>query len=59
MENDGKIMEFYFWISVGTLYYVSIEANSVDPDQTSPIGAIWFGSKLFDQGASETFQQMT
>ena len=22
-------------------------ANSVDPDQTAPIGAVWFGSTLF------------
>ena len=22
-------------------------ANSMDPDQTAPIGAVWFGSTLF------------
>ena len=22
-------------------------ANSVDPDQTAPVGAVWFGSTLF------------
>ena len=37
--------------------YVSIEANSVDPDQTVPLGAVWSGSSLFDQEASKTFQQ--
>ena len=25
----------------------SIEANSVDPEQTAPIGAAWSGSTLF------------
>ena len=24
-------------------------ANSVDPDQTSPLGAVWSGSALFAQ----------
>ena len=24
-------------------------ANSVDPDQTAPLGAVWFGSTLFAQ----------
>ena len=24
-------------------------ANSVDPDQTAPVGAVWFGSALFAQ----------
>ena len=24
-----------------------IVANSVDPDQTAPLGAVWFGSTLF------------
>ena len=24
-------------------------ANSVDPDQTAPLGAVWFGSELFAQ----------
>ena len=26
---------------------LSIEANSVDPEQTVPIGAVWSGSTLF------------
>ena len=25
-------------------------ANSVDPDQTAPLGAVWSGSALFAQG---------
>ena len=30
----------------------SIEANSVDPEQTAPIGAVWSGSTLFAIEAS-------
>ena len=36
---------------------LSIEANSVDPEQTAPIGAVWSGSTLFPIEASLTFQQ--
>ena len=35
---------------------ISIEANSVGPDQTAPI--VWSGSTLFAEEASETLQQM-
>ena len=38
---------------------LSIEANSVDPEQTAPIGAVWSGSTLFSIEASYTFQQTT
>ena len=31
---------------------LSIEANSVDPEQTAPIGAVWSGSTLFAKEAS-------
>ena len=31
---------------------LSIEANSVDPEQTAPIGAVWPGSTLFAIEAS-------
>ena len=31
---------------------LSIEANSMDPEQTAPIGAVWSGSKLFAIDAS-------
>ena len=37
---------------------ISIEANSVNTDLTAPTGAVWTGSTLFDQEASNTFQQM-
>ena len=31
-------------------------ANSVDPDQTAPLGAVWSGSTLFAQTClSETY----
>ena len=36
---------------------LSKEANSVDPEQTAPIGAVWSGSTLFAKEASLTFQQ--
>ena len=36
---------------------ISIEANSVDPEQTAPIGAVWSGSTLIAIEASETIQQ--
>ena len=36
---------------------LSIEASSVVPEQTAPIGAVWSGSTLFAIEASETFQQ--
>ena len=38
---------------------LSIEANSVGPDQNAPIGAAWSGSTLFVGKASKTFQQTT
>ena len=31
---------------------LSIEANSMDPEQTAPIGAVWSGSTLFAIEAS-------
>ena len=31
---------------------ISIEANSMDPEQTAPIGAVWSGSTLFAIEAS-------
>ena len=35
-----------------SLFNISIEANIVDPDQTAPTGAVWFGSTLFVYEAS-------
>ena len=31
---------------------LSIEANSVNPEQTAPVGAVWSGSTLFAIEAS-------
>ena len=37
-----------YWIFLQTfLTYFCIQANSVDPDQTAPKGAVWSGSTLF------------
>ena len=36
---------------------LSIEANSLNPEQTAPIEAVWSGSTLFVIEASYTFQQ--
>ena len=35
------------WQTFQTYYY--IQANSVDPDQTSPKGAVWSGSTLLQK----------
>ena len=37
---------------------LSVEANSVDPDQPAT-GAVWSGSTLFVKDSAETFQQTT
>ena len=34
--------------------YISIEANIVDPDQTAPTGAVWYGFTLFIYEASNS-----
>ena len=39
--------------------YVCIQANSVDPDQTAPLGAVWSGSTLFAEMAFKNHKQMT
>ena len=36
-RNDPKFSDRYAW------------ANSADPDQTAPLGAVWSGSALFAQ----------
>ena len=36
------------WVFLQTFQtYFCIQANSVDPDQTAPLGAVWSGSTLF------------
>ena len=42
--------------------YFCIQANSVDPDQTAPSGAVWSGSTLFwkmTQNHKQMTKQMT
>ena len=41
-------------VTIALLVNVSIVANSVDTDQTAPVGS---GSTLFSKEVSETFQQ--
>ena len=47
-ENASKITTSQ---NVCLLVNISIEANSVDPDQTAPTGAVWSGSILFVEEA--------
>ena len=49
-------------VCISLIYYlinVSIRGNSVDPDQTAPMGAIGSESTLFAKKASKTVQQTT
>ena len=45
----------YCMYLIAWLIIVSNEANSVNPYQTAPTGAVWSGSTLFFDKASETF----
>ena len=42
-QNCGKWPELLYTKVAGKMLY----ANSKDPDQTAPEGAVWSGSKLF------------
>ena len=49
-KPDLKMSSDYVvcWIFLQTFQtYFCIQANSVDPDQTAPRGAVWSGSTLF------------
>ena len=37
------------WQTVQTQIRLLLKANSADPDQTAPLGAVWSGSALFAQ----------
>ena len=37
------------------LLNLSIESNSVDPDQTAPTGEVWYGSTLYVYEAPSIF----
>ena len=52
LESSAAFICLPYWLNV------SIEANSVDPDQTAPTVAVWSGSKLFVGEVSKTFKQM-
>ena len=48
------------WIFLQTFQtYFCIQANSVDPDQTAPLGAVWSGSTLFAKITFKITKQMT
>ena len=56
----GELNSFWLCIHLLTLLTIlDIEANSVDPYQTAPTGAVRSWSTLFVEEASDTFQQMT
>ena len=48
------------WIFLQTFQtYFCIQANSVDPDQTAPRGAVWSGSTLLAKMTFKNHKQMT
>ena len=47
--NHSKIWTMWLYHSVMSPNDADGMANSVDPDQTAPIGAVWSGSALFAQ----------
>ena len=57
--SDSRLLKSSAAYFAALLTNVSIEANSVDQDQTAPTGAVCFGSTLFVEEASKTIQQTT
>ena len=47
--NHSKIWTMWLYLKVMSLNNADGIANSVDPDQTAPLGAVWSGSALFAQ----------
>ena len=47
--NHSKIWTMWLYHRVMSLNDADGMANSVDPDQTAPLGAVWSGSALFAQ----------
>ena len=45
--NHSKIWTMWLYYSVMSPNDADGMANSVDPDQTAPVGAVWSGSALF------------
>ena len=47
--NQSKIWTMWLYHKVMSPNDADGMANSVDPDQTAPLGAVWSGSALFSQ----------
>ena len=47
--NHSKIWTMWLYHRVMSPNNADGMANSVDPDQTAPLGAVWSGSALFAQ----------
>ena len=47
--NDSKIWTMWLYCRVMSRNDADRMANSVDTDQTAPLGAVWSGSALFAQ----------
>ena len=47
--NHSKIWTMWLYHRVMSPNDADGMANSVDPDQTAPVGAVWSGSALFAQ----------
>ena len=58
--NHSKILTMGLYHRVMSPNDADGMANSVDPDQTTPLGAVWSGSALFAQAyLSENFRIIT
>ena len=47
--NHSKILTMWLYHRVMSPNNADRMANSVDPDQTAPLGAVWYGSAMFAQ----------
>ena len=57
--NHSKIWTMWLYNRVMSPNDADGMANSVDPDQTAPLGAVWSGSALFAQTClSENFGKL-
>ena len=57
--NHSKIRTMWLYHRVMSPNDADGMANSVDPDQTAPLGAVWSGSALFAQTClSENFRKL-
>ena len=57
--NYPKIWLILIFHRVMCLNYADRMANSVDPDQTAPLGAVWSGSTLFAQVSTQFAQELS